>query len=180
MAMPLEHSGQTIRNGFIEIELGQFANPDYRYCLLSSIATDDNISYIIDENNSSVLLSSVDGWTDEQFQTYYDELKTNAETEFETYLASNKETQGMYFSRWKENLPKDVFVLIFRQVMIENPRGRDGNQTCATAEPFCTTDVVTFHVEADPGAYAKQDLTMAVSFHLAGMTIHRGLPSGII
>ena len=155
MAMPLEHSGQTIRNGFIEIELGQFANPDYRYCLLSSIATDDNISYIIDENNSSVLLSSVDGWTDEQFQTYYDELKTNAETEFETYLASNKETQGMYFSRWKETLPKDVFVLIFRQVMIENPRGRDGNQTCATAEPFCTTDVVTFHVEADPGGVCE-------------------------
>ena len=147
MLLPLKHWGQAIRNGFIEVELASIANPDYRYCLFSVIAQDDNINYIVDEDNSSVLLASTDGWNDEQFQDYYEELKANAEREFEAYLASNKEKQGAFFARWKERLPQDLFVLLFRQIMIENPNNRDGNQTCATADPFCTTDVVTFHVD---------------------------------
>ena len=155
MALPLKQWGQTIRNGFIEIELANITNPDFRYCLFSAVAQDDNISYIIDEGNSSVLLLSSDGWTDEQFQTYYDELKANAERDFRDFVHAEKTVQGASFARWKEHLPKDLFVLLFRQIMIEHPNNRDGNQTCATAEPFCTTDVVTFHVEADPGGVCE-------------------------
>ena len=152
---PLTQWGQTIQNGFIEVELAQITNPDYRYCLFSAIAQDNNISYIIDEQNSSVLLASVDGWTDDQFQAYFDELKANTESEFRTFANSDKESQGASFVKWKESLPRDIFTLLFRQIMIENPPYREGNQTCATAEPFCTTDTVTFHVEANPGGVCE-------------------------
>ena len=152
IAMPLKHWGQTVRNNVIEIELASISNPDYRYCLLSRIANDNNISYIIDEETSSVLLSSRDDWDEAQFQYYFDHLRANAESEFGLYTHAEKELQGTSFLSWKESLPQDLFVLLFRQMLIENPSSRDGdgNQTCATSDPFCTTDVVTFHVDANP------------------------------
>ena len=152
IAMPLKHWGQTVRNNVIEIELASISNPDYRYCLLSRIANDNNISYIIDEETSSVLLSSRDDWDEAQFQYYFDHLRANAESEFGLYTHAKKESQGTSFLSWKESLPQDLFVLLFRQMLIENPSSRDGdgNQTCATSDPFCTTDVVTFHVDTNP------------------------------
>ncbi|MBR5377627.1 MAG: PKD domain-containing protein [Bacteroidales bacterium] len=152
IAMPMKHWGQTVRNNVIEIELASISNPDYRYCLLSRIANDNNISYIIDEETSSVLLSSRDDWDEAQFQYYFDHLRANAESEFGLYTHAEKESQGTSFLSWKESLPQDLFVLLFRQMLIENPSSRDGdgNQTCATSDPFCTTDVVTFHVDTNP------------------------------
>ena len=152
IAMPLKHWGQTVRNNVIEIELGSISNPDYRYCLLSRIANDNNISYVIDEEASSVLLSSRDDRDEAQFQYYFDHLRADAESEFSLYSHAEKESQGASFVSWKESLPQDLFVLLFRQMLIENPSSRDGdgNQTCATSDPFCTTDVVTFHVDTNP------------------------------
>ncbi|MBR5080870.1 MAG: hypothetical protein IKX35_00325, partial [Bacteroidales bacterium] len=60
MVIPLRQYGQTIKGDIIEIELPTISNPDFRYCLLSYIANDDNIMYVIDEQESSVLLSSAD------------------------------------------------------------------------------------------------------------------------
>lgn len=139
---------QQVKNHLIEIKLEQIANHDYRYCLLSAIAKDGSFGYIIDEDNNSVLLTSVDEWSDEQLQVYFDEFKAENERVFSDYMAAEKESRGASFVAWKESLPRDLFVLLFRLNMIENPNNRTGNQTCATAEPFCTTDVVTFHVNA--------------------------------
>lgn len=148
IAMPMKHWGQTVRNNVIEIELASISNPDYRYCLLSKIANDENITYIIDEEASSVLLYSKDNLDNLQFQAYYDELATQANIDFGTYERSEKEIRGITFTSWKESLPQDLFVLLFRQMLIENPTNRDGNQTCATSDPFCTTDVVSFFIDA--------------------------------
>lgn len=148
MALPLKQWAQTIKNSNIEIELSTISNPDYRYCLLSKIANDYNISYLIDEEAGSVLLFSKDNWDDQQFQAYFDDVRMQAEQSFNTYTTANKEAQGAMFTAWKEQLPQDIFVLLFKQLLIENPPHRDGNQTCATADPFCTTDVVNFYIDA--------------------------------
>ena len=148
LTMPMKQYGQTVKNNSIEIELSGINNPDFRYCLLSSISNDDNIIYTVDEDNNSVLLTPSSSMDNTEFQAYYDELYVQAQTEFNTFLDSDKEAQGAYFTAWKEELPKDLFVLLFRLMMIENPPLRDGNQTCANADPFCTTDVVSFYIDA--------------------------------
>lgn len=142
---------QQVKNHLIEIDLEQITNHDYRYCLLSAIAKDGSFGYIIDEDNNSVLLTSADEWSDEQLQAYFDEFKAETERTFDNYLQAEKEFQGVSFVAWKESLPRDLFVLLFRLNMIENSFNRDGNQTCATSDPFCTTDGLSFHVEANPG-----------------------------
>ena len=148
LIMPIKQYGQIVKNNRIVIELATIDNPDFRYCLLSSIANDANIIYTIDEDNSSVVLTSSASMSDIQFQTYYDDLYSQARNEFDSFLVSDKENQGASFTTWKESLPRDLFVLLFRQMMIENPNTRDDNQTCATADPFCTTDVVSFYIDA--------------------------------
>ncbi|MBO7617732.1 MAG: PKD domain-containing protein [Bacteroidales bacterium] len=155
MAMPMRQFGQTVRNNAIEIELSTISNPDYRYCLFSYLANDENISYVINEEESSVLLSSATNLDERQFQAYFDALKAVAEESFTTYSSADKESQGATFTYWKERLPQDLFVLLFRQLLIENPTNRDGNQTCANSDPFCTTDVVTFHVDASAGGVCE-------------------------
>ena len=155
LAIPMKHFGQTMKSDIIKIELSAINNPDFRYCLLSYVAHDENISYVINEEESSVLLSSTANLDNQQFQDYYDSLRSIAEDDFRAYSIADKETQGISFSFWKENLPQDLFVLLFRQMLIENPTYRDGNQTCATSDPFCTTDVVTFHIDANPGTVCE-------------------------
>ena len=155
IALPFKQWAQTDKDHIIEVELGDISNPDFRYCLLSAIANDDNISYLIDEESSSVLLSSSNGLDQQQFLSYYDELNRLASAEFDAFLSADKERQGQAFSTWKESLPQDLFVLLFRQMLIENPSYRDGNQTCATSDPFCTTDIVTFHVDASAGGVCE-------------------------
>lgn len=150
LALPMRFWGQEVKNHVIEIELEKIENPDQRYCLLSSIANDDNFEYTIDEENNTVLLHSSAKWSDAQFQAYFNDMKQNAEEEFEAFMAADKERQGQYFTSWKESLPQDLFVLLFRLMLIENPTNRDGNQTCATSEPFCTIDGITFHVDSNP------------------------------
>ena len=150
IAMPIRQFGQTVRNHTIEIELSTISNPDFRYCLISYIANDENISYVINEEESSLLLSSTANFDDQQFQAYFDELRATATESFNTYTNADKETQGATFTYWKESLSQELFVLLFRQLLIENPNSRDGNQTCAESDPFCTTDIVTFHVEDNP------------------------------
>lgn len=148
LAMPAKQWGQTVKNGNIEIELNTISNPDYRYCLLSKITNDHNVSYIIDEDASSILLFPRDDWDDQQFQAYFDDVRAQANHNFEAYTTADKEVRGVMFTSWKEQLPQDIFVLLFKQLLIENPPRRDGNQTCATADPFCTTDVVSFYIDA--------------------------------
>ena len=148
LVIPMRHFGQTVKNSIIEIELSTISNPDYRYCLLSTIAHDDNISYLINEEEGSVLLSSTANLDDQQFQAYYDGMRAMVDDDFHAYSSADKETQGATFTFWKERLPQDLFVLLFKQLLIENPPHRDGNQTCATADPFCTTDVVSFYIDA--------------------------------
>ena len=148
LVIPMRHFGQTVKNSIIEIELATISNPDYRYCLLSTIAHDDNISYLINEEEGSVLLSSTANLDDQQFQAYYDGIRAMVDDDFHAYSSADKETQGATFTFWKERLPQDLFVLLFKQLLIENPPHRDGNQTCATADPFCTTDVVSFYIDA--------------------------------
>ena len=148
LVIPMRHFGQTVKNSIIEIELATISNPDYRYCLLSTIAHDDNISYLINEEEGSVLLSSTANLDDQQFQAYYDGMRAMVDDDFHAYSSADKETQGATFTFWKERLPQDLFVLLFKQLLIENPPHRDGNQTCATADPFCTTDVVSFYIDA--------------------------------
>ena len=155
LAIPMKHFGQTLKSDIIKIELSAINNPDFRYCLLSYVAHDENISYVINEEESSVLLSSTANLDNQQFQDYYDSLRSIAEDDFRAYSIADKETQGISFSFWKENLPQDLFVLLFRQMLIENPTYRDGNQTCATSDPFCTTDVITFHIDANPGTVCE-------------------------
>lgn len=150
LAIPMRQFAQTVNDNIIEIELSSIDNPDYRYCLLSSIADDENIAYVINEEESSILLSSVDNWDSQQFQAYFDDLKAVVDDSFDVYSKADKETQGSTFSSWKESLPQDLFVLLFRQMLIESVTNRDGNQTCATSDPFCTTDLVTFYVDANP------------------------------
>ena len=151
LATPLSQFGQNICNHSIELKLENIENQDFRYCILSNIANDSNLDYFINEEDNSVLLFSANHWPDDQFQAYYDEMMSLLQADFEAYSHADKETQGEQFSSWKDALPEDLFVLLFRLMLIENPTNRDGNQTCATSDPFCTTDVVTFHVEANPG-----------------------------
>lgn len=149
--IPMKQWAQTARNNKVEIELSEIANPDYRYCLLAAIAQDDRLLYTVDDDNSSVILTPANHWDDSQLQIHFNRLKAEAEAEFSTYEKADKETRGDLFMAWKDRLPKDLFTLLFRQMLIENPNNRDGNQTCATSDPFCTTDMVTFHVNANPG-----------------------------
>ena len=155
LTMPMSFFGQTARGNTIKIELSSISNPDYRYCLLYYIANDENISYVIDEEESAVLLSSANDLAGQQFQAYYNDLKSMADDDFHSYSIADKDRQGAIFSVWKENLPRDLFILLFRQILIENPNNRDGNQTCANSDPFCTTDVVTFHVDASAGGVCE-------------------------
>ena len=144
---------QTVRNHTIELNISEIANPDLRYCLLANLAVDSNFDYTINEEENSVLLFSANHWDDMQFQAYFDETQSDILAEFENYLHADKETRGNYFSTWKTSLPNNLYVLLFKQMLIENPsyRDHDGNQTCATSDPFCTTDIVNFHVDANPG-----------------------------
>ena len=148
LAIPMRQFGQTVKNDIIEIELSTISNPDYRYCLLSYIGNDDNLSYVINEEESSVLISSTSNMDSQQFQAYFNDLRAMVDDSYNTYSTAEKEVQGATFTLWKESLPQDLFVLLFRQMLIENPTNRDGNQTCATADPFCTTDVVSFYIDA--------------------------------
>lgn len=151
LALPMKQHGQEVKNHLIELEVESIVNPDYRFCLLSNIANDASFDYTVDDDNMSVLITSANHWSDNQFQSYFNGMKEESEAEFNAYLNNDKETKGDIFSSWKNNLPQDLFVLLFKQMLIENPIDRDGNQTCATSDPFCTTDVVSFHVEANPG-----------------------------
>jgi PKD repeat protein len=153
--IPMKHWAQTVNNHFIEIEIAKIDNPDLRYCTLAALANDDNLIYSIDEDNNSVIVSAINDWSDSQLQIYYDRLKAAIDDEFRAYQIADKETQGASFISWKERLPQDLFVLLFRQMLIENPVNRDGNQTCATSDPFCTTDVVSFHIDANPGTVCE-------------------------
>ena len=155
LATPMRFFGQTAQSNTIKIELSSINNSDYRYCLLYYIANDENISYVIDEEESAVLLSSANNLDVSQFQAYYNDVKSMADEDFHDYSTADKERQGAIFTVWKENLPRDLFVLLFRQILIENPNNRDGNQTCAESDPFCTTDVVTFHVDASAGGVCE-------------------------
>lgn len=151
LAIPNTQYGQEVKNHFIKLELEKIVNPDYRYCMLAYIVNDSNFDYTIDEEDNSVLLYSAEHWSDSQFQNYFDKTLSEIQNEFSTYDSAVKETRGTMFSSWKDSLPEDLFVLLFRLMLMESPNYRDGNQTCATSDPFCTTDVVTFHVEANPG-----------------------------
>lgn len=147
LALPIRQFGQEVKNHMIELELEKIENPDMRYCLLSHIANDDNYLYTIDEENNSVLLFSSNHWSDDQFQSFFNQTKSEVTSEFHAYLSTEKELQGNMFSSWKASLPQDLFVLLFRLMLIENPNNRDGNQYCVNSDPFCTSDIVTFHVD---------------------------------
>ncbi len=153
--IPMKQWAQTVNNHRIEIEIARISNPELRYCTLAALANDDNLIYSVDEDNNSVIVSAINEWSDSQLQIYYDRLKADIDDEFRAYQIADKETQGATFTFWKENLPQDLFVLLFRQMLIENPVNRDGNQTCATSDPFCTTDVVSFHIDANPGTVCE-------------------------
>ena len=112
MVIPIKQYGQTVKGNIIEIELPNISNPDYRYCLLSYIANDENIMYVIDEQESSVLLSSADNLDSPQFQAYFDSIRSLAEAEFNNYTHADKESRGAIFTQWKESLPQDLFVLL--------------------------------------------------------------------
>ena len=148
LVMPMRQYAQTVNNNRIEIEIAEISNPDLRYCVMSALAKDDNLIYSVDEDNNSVIVTSANEWSDSQLQTYYDSMRATIDNEFSAYERADKETQGETFIAWKESLPQDLFVLLFRQMLIENPNNRDGNQTCATADPFCTTDAVSFYIDA--------------------------------
>lgn len=147
LAMPMKFFGQEVKNHIIEIELEKIDNPDFRYCILAHIANDANYEYTINEENNTVLLFSAEHWSDSQFQTYFDETMAGIQSDFDVYNHVAKENQGKIFASWKSDLPQDLFVLLFRLMLIENPNSRDGNQHCIDSDPFCTTDVVTFHVD---------------------------------
>ena len=149
--LPLKYFGQEVRNHIIELELEKIENPDLRFCFLSNIANDSHFTYTIDEENNSVLLHSADHWDDGQFQSYFNQTKTEITSEFNRFLGTSKDIRGNTFITWKESLPQDLYVLLFKIMLIENPSNRPGNQTCATSDPFCTTDIVTFDVAANPG-----------------------------
>lgn len=149
--LPLKFFGQEVRNHIIELELEKIENPDLRFCFLSNIANDSHFTYTIDEENNSVLLYSADHWDDGQFQSYFNQTKTEITSEFNRFLGTSKDMRGNTFITWKESLPQDLYVLLFKIMLIENPSDRPGNQTCATSDPFCTTDIVTFDVAANPG-----------------------------
>ena len=125
-------------------------DPDLRFCISSAVAQDSQIDYVIDEENNEILLLSADAWPKSRFDAYLRDWKNDVLNEYQRYASSDKETRGRLFATWKETLSQDLFVLLFRLMLIENPsyRDDDGNQTCATSDPFCTTDVVTFHVDA--------------------------------
>ena len=151
--LSLAVQAQTVRNHAIELNISEIDNPDLRFCLLANLAGDGNFDYTIDDEENTVLLFSSDHWDDARFQAYFDETKSGILAEFDNFLQADKETVGNYFSAWKASLPDDLFAFLFKLMLIENPgyRDDDGNQTCATSDPFCTTDVVTFHVDANPG-----------------------------
>lgn len=151
MAFPIRDFGQEVRNHLIEIELEKIDHPDMRFCLMARIAGDDHLRYTIDDDDNSVLLHPLSLWTDNDFQSYFDQMMAEARTEFNAFLSADKETQGDTFTAWKDAVPSDLYALLFKIMLLENPVNRDGNQTCATSDPFCTTDVITFHVEANPG-----------------------------
>ena len=133
------------------MEISDIYNPDMRFCLLSAIANDDNISYTIDDERISVSISSAKNLEFNAFKDYFYEALNKVDSDFHYYYKSDKETQGQTFIDWKSSLPQDLYILLFKLNMIENTENRDGNQSCATSEPFCTNDVITFHVEANPG-----------------------------
>lgn len=135
----------------VELNISDILDSDMRYCLLSAIAGDNNISYTLDEDRISVNVTYKNNDSSESFTDYFDRITDKLNSEYSEYLKADKETKGEIFLRWKESLPEDIFVFLFRLMLIESPAPRDGNQTCATSDPFCTTDVVTFHVEANPG-----------------------------
>ena len=155
LVIPSRYDAQTVKNNRIEIEIAEISNPDLRYCILSALAKDDNLIYSVDEDNNSVIVTSSNEWSDSQLQIYYDRMRTSIENEFTAYQTADKETQGETFTVWKESLPQDLFVLLFRQMLIENAEYSRENQTCATSDPFCTTDVVTFHIDANPGTVCE-------------------------
>ncbi len=135
----------------VELNISDILDSDMRYCLLSTIAGDNNISYTLDEDRISVNVIYKNNAFSESFSDYLDRITDKLNVEYSEYLKADKETKGDIFLKWKESLPEDMFVFLFRLMLIESPASKDGNQTCATSDPFCTTDVVTFHVEANPG-----------------------------
>ena len=153
----LASHAQTVKNHTIDLNISEIDNPDLRFCILANIAGDSNFDYTIDEEENTVLLFSAKHWDDARFQSYFDETKSDILYEFDSYRHADKETIGNHFSSWKESLPSDLYAFLFKLMLLENPsyRDGDGNQTCATSDPFCTTDVVTFHVDANPGGYCE-------------------------
>lgn len=134
----------------ITVKLAEY-NHDLRYCISSAIANDSHIHYVIDDENDALLLFSADAWDDDQFSSYLQEMKTEILEEYQAYETFNKSQQGDLFSIWKSSLSDELFSFLFKLTLMESPMPRDGNQTCATSEPFCTSEIVTFHVEANPG-----------------------------
>lgn len=139
----------------IELSIGDIYLFDLNYCLLSAIANDSNIAYSVDEDNSIVSVFPAKDQSFLEFQDYFNQINTKVRSEFEAYLSADKEKQGTIYADWKANLTTDLYVFLFRQMLIENTENRDGNQSCATSEPFCTNDVITFHVEANPGGQCE-------------------------
>lgn len=133
------------------IRLADYA-PDMRFCISSAIANNGQIDYKIDEENFEIHLFSTDAWDNPTFAAYLQEWKDYVDHEYQIYESSDKETQGRIFTSWKESIPQQLFAQLFRLMLTENPSNRDddGNQSCATSDPFCTTDVITFHVDANP------------------------------
>ena len=125
--------------------------PDMRYCISATIANDSHIRYVIDDENDALLLFSADHWPDHQFASYIEDMKTEIREEYQAYEASEKSQQGDRFTDWKASLSDDLFSFLFKLTLMELPTTRDGNQTCATSDPFCTSEIVTFHVDANPG-----------------------------
>lgn len=152
---PIMQFAQTVNNNHIVIEVAEINNPDLRYCTLSALANDNNLIYTVDEENNSVIVTSANDWSESQLQIYYDRMRATIDNDFTTYQMADKETQGATFVSWKESLPRDLFVLLFRLMLIENQDRSRTNQTCATSDPFCTTDIVSFHIDANPGTVCE-------------------------
>lgn len=147
---PFQVFSQSQLTKTIELDLTQIKNPDLRYLTSYAIAHDDNLVYSLSEDDEHLFIRSAEGWDELTLQRYYDEMTADIQADFNIYQHAQKEIQGEMFASWKEGLPKDLFSALFRLMLIETSeiRDDDGNQTCATADPFCTTDIVTFHVDA--------------------------------
>ena len=139
---------QTHDNGYV-FDLDNYKNYEQRIQMCYYIMQDDRFDLMIEEDYSYLHILPSREYQGHNFKGELDTFLKELEYDFEEHLEKEKELRTSIFLSWKKNIPADINNFL---VLDYYNREIQTNNTCATADPFCTTDVYSFPAGVNSGS----------------------------